>query len=377
MRDPGQQLDLLHMQTSRLAPVLYRDLALYLQVLRQELLPATRNAVLQLLVHQAPSAYLERSDAGRRSFHRFLERAIQRCGSLLTVEQLLALASVVEAEQRAEWLRQARRVVVEATEVRPPAPVQNGSVELSMQPPLDSPWIASGFTDPGSSSSQPGEETAAVVPMPARGDLPMLDAFLQLAAQPSERPAGASSGGEPAEPEDSEQHPGGSGEINDASFSLLVETGHLLPRQPQHLLAWWERLEQALSRRLRNLSHAVNTELMRSRFSTSLLPLSLLQAVLDGQVEPQAARANLLTLSVPVPSPQGGTLLETQALLLRPADLEETLPRLRQCRQRLEERRRQLRRMARQHRYWSGRARTMEVEQAWARDVAQTSRPRP
>ena len=48
-------------------------------------------------------------------------------------------------------------------------------------------------------------------------------------------------------------------------------------------------MELALGRRLRNLYHAINVELLRGGVGRSLLPVSLLDAVLDGQLETMAA----------------------------------------------------------------------------------------
>ena len=156
-------------------------------------------------------------------------------------------------------------------------------------------------------------------------------------------------------------------------------TGTQLPRDPLRQVAWWRQFDRALSRRLRNLSHALNVEMMRVGLAQGLLPLNLLDAVLEGQVEALPAPANLLRLPLPLPFPNGGNIpTEVLALLLRPSDLEYEQPRLRTCRKRLEQRRRALRTMAKRYRTWQRRVTALEAEQQWFRDSAQLqTRPLP
>jgi hypothetical protein len=153
-------------------------------------------------------------------------------------------------------------------------------------------------------------------------------------------------------------------------------TGTQLPRDPLLQQRWWAHLDQALSRRLRNLSHAVNVELMRSGLAQGLLPLNLLDAVLQGQVDVLPAPMNLLRLPLPIPAAASGTApAEVLSLLVRSGDLEFQQPKLRTCRKRLEQRRRQLRTMAERYRYWQRRVSALEAEQQWLQDSAQPQNP--
>jgi hypothetical protein len=149
-----------------------------------------------------------------------------------------------------------------------------------------------------------------------------------------------------------------------------------VPQQPAALLRWWEALDQALQRRLRNLSHAINLELLRLGLTRSLLPINLLDAVLEGQIEAMPAPANLLRLSMPF-APEGmAAPLEAVGLLLRSSDLEFDQARLRTLRRRLERRRQDVRKMAQQHRHWQRRAQALEAEQQWLQD-SRTNLPAP
>jgi hypothetical protein len=140
-----------------------------------------------------------------------------------------------------------------------------------------------------------------------------------------------------------------------------------IPTDPQVLLEWLEGVERALVRRLRNLSHAVNVELLRSGLCRSLLPTSLLQAALQGQLEPQPAPANLLRLQVPL-APDAGGEIDSVALLLRLADLELDQPRLRTCRSRWHRHRQEVRRMAERHRRLQRHYQRLEAERLWHQD---------
>jgi hypothetical protein len=133
-------------------------------------------------------------------------------------------------------------------------------------------------------------------------------------------------------------------------------------------------VEAALSRRLRNLSHAINVELLRVGLSGSLLPVSLLDAVLAGQLEPQPAPPNLLRLRLPFPADDASPL-QVMAVLLRSVDLELEEPRLRTCRRRLQQHRQEVRRMAQQFQRLQRRREAHEAEQLWLRDRHESLSP--
>jgi hypothetical protein len=142
-----------------------------------------------------------------------------------------------------------------------------------------------------------------------------------------------------------------------------------LPKDPLTLLRWLDGMGLALSRRLRNLSHALNVELLRAGLSHGLLPVNLLDAVLDGALEPEAAPANLLRLQLPFRPPEGEGPLQAMAVLLRCPDLELEEPRLRTCRRRLQQHRQEVRRMARQYRLLQRRLQAQEAERLWLQDI--------
>jgi hypothetical protein len=75
---------------------------------------------------------------------------------------------------------------------------------------------------------------------------------------------------------------------------------YLLPTRPDALLHWMQSMDLALSRRLRNLSHAVNVQMLKAGLAQALLPISLLEAVQRGQMETQPTATNVLRIRLPL-----------------------------------------------------------------------------
>ncbi len=347
LQDVRQQLDRFGEQLQGTNPELYRDLALYLQVLRDGLLNSVQQACFHLATRFYPDRYCGLEPHQRQALHAELQELVRRASSLLTVEQVAQLAGQTARERQLrrrqrqqEWLAQLRKVSEE--HAPPPAPEPDGSIHLQVGLPIslghwqpDSPLGTESAAEEGAdggAASDPGAELEAL--LDANGES-LLDALLE-AAPSSTVPAPWDSAG--------------------------------LPGNPLALLVWLDGFEQALARRLRNLSHAINVELLRAGLCPSLLPLSLLQAALQGQLEPLPAPANLLRLQVPL-SPEAGGELESAAVLLRLADLELEQPRLRTCRSRWQRHRQEVRRMAEQQRRLQRRLQTLEAERLWHQDI--------
>lgn len=327
-------------------PLLYRHLALYLQVLREVLPGRVDQACFHLATQVEPPRYGALPATHRRHLHSRIHALVKRCLALLTVEQLSGLAAQMHRQEQKRRRQERRRVLEHLAfaqdDGQPPAAVQGGaataaeaagSVRLELAPPAVPPWHGMGL---------PGEEQA--------------------------EPAGEQTAGSPL-PEGA-----GAGPAEDADGSPSLWQDARLPQDPEQRLRWLEGMELALSRRLRNLSHGLNVELLRAGISSSLLPVNLLDAVLAGQLETLTAPSNLLRLQIPFGLPQGADPFEVMAVLLRCADLEMEEPRLRTCRRRLEQHRRDLRTMAREFRRLQRRLRKRQAETLWLEDIRR-SRP--
>lgn len=510
-------------------PALYRDLALYLQVLRAGLPQAVLQASFHLATQVVPARYTALDTAERLGLQRRLQQLVQRCNALLTVEQLIVLARQVRAEQQRLRRREQRRLLAamaaaagedpeESHDHDTPGPsgdgsgqdsgqtmgLPRGSVQLGMDLPLSADLFAAGLPGlsglsglaaltsgseekggraagygggnaaeeddadddtahrghhgPDSADADGGQSNEArgfdMRGYNAQGDDDAdeddtdADALIDADAEAddlgdddadtggvgpddddegrdagdrshsrhrnrsgghqgsgsqgdraaSQAASGFDAGGEPAHvfqalfamaseamgrlPASArDADDGDDQDLNDDSEGSAVsasasstdpdddsEPPYLLPRQPLELLHWWGAFDLALQRRLRNLSHAINLELLRLGLTRSLLPASLLDAVLRGQIEALPAPANLLRLSLPFSTDGMSAPMEALGLLLRGPDLEAEQPRLRTCRRRLEERRSELRTVARNYRHWQRRTLALEAEQQWLQD---------
>lgn len=349
LQEVRRQLDRGCDQLRESNPGHYRDLALYLQVLREVLPEAVEQSCFHLATRFHPQRYCELPTDQRRRLHQRRAALVQQASSLLTVEQLGQLAGRLAAgrqQQQRDLLDQLHLPARgELTLEQEP----EGSVRLGLDLPVDLSW--SELPSLMAAEPAPGGDATG-------GDAPDSDGAeaLEWRDEPGARPPGDS---EPAAPPQTAPPPWDS---------------PLLPADPRALLSWLDGAEQALVRRLRNLSHALNVELLRSGLSRALLPVTLLEAALRGQVEPLAAPANLLRLQLPVTHPSGNQL-ESVAVLLRPADLELEHPRLRSCRARLQRHRQEVRRMADQHRRLQRRLQALEAERLWHQDNPRSPQP--
>ncbi|MEB3170458.1 MAG: hypothetical protein VKK43_03705 [Synechococcaceae cyanobacterium] len=386
---------------------LYRHLALYLQVLRQVLPVRVERAVFHLATQVQPRRYARLPPEDRFQLHHRLRSLVHRCTSLLTVEQLVSLAAQMARERERQEQRERQRLLQrftsgpsegEVLDLGPPsgspamvaAPgaagsgataMPEGSVNLDGTRPFSATLLQSFAASIGAGSATP--PSAAGQPPAVEGDLEATEALREGVLEALEALQG-----DLAENEPGGDHPDDDADSPPPSMAGLPLPPLLqrlmgappnrlrpgdpwrdgrLPDDPLLLLRWLEGVEQALNRRLRNLSHAINVELLRSGLTGSLLPVSLLDGVLAGQIEVQPAPPNLLRLQLPFPAEDASPLL-VMAVLLRRVDLELEEPRLRTCRRRLQQHRQEVRRMAQQFRRLQRRREAHEAEQLWLQD---------
>ena len=397
MRDEAQrQINLLLQQQEELAPELYRDLALYLQVLREGLLHAVQQACFHLVTQVVPERYNQLPAERRQAFQARLKDLVQRTGTLLTVEQLMGMAA---QRQRREHRRQQQRkqrllnallhgdgdstvehdaaaadsTAAGAAPTSAAAPA--GSVNLSLDLPVSADLFDRGV--PGLAPPSSGPQADETAELQTTAEQQLLQSLMQMAAEGLQQPR--SGGNEDSRQEEAAETGADEADAPEAFPELELDsrvTAPNLPRDPLLQLRWWTHFDRALRHRLRNLSHAVNVEMLRVGLAQGLLPINLLDAVLDGQVEVLPAPANLLRLPLPVGSVMGAAVpTEVLTLLLRCSDLEYEQPRLRTCRKRLEQRRRALRTMAKRYRSWQRRLSALEAEQQWFQDSGLSSTP--
>ena len=375
--DPDEQLARLRSLCRLRSIAIYREQALYLQILRDELEPALRQALFSLISETDPLRFSQLPEANRTRFHAAVQRLINRCSVLLTVEQQMHLAGQMQKEQLRRHTRASQQMLQELSEAaeqqggetdqhQPPASgPARGSVELSLIPPLDQPQRFGFPPRPAAQQQPPPQQQPPSQQQPPQhqpsppergeadssadqGDMDVLRSLFQLAGEALQQQVG--SAGVPL--------PGGA---DDAS----ADNANLLPTMPDALLQWMEAMDLALSRRLRNLSHAVNVQLLRSGMAQALLPVTLLEAVLSGQIETQSAPSNLLRLRLPLAMGDLDPGMDVLCVLLRSSEFEFDSHRLRRCRRRLRDQHRELLKMVRQQRHWERRCLDREARNPW------------
>ena len=355
--DPDLQLERLADRCRSLSPSIYREQALYLQIVRDHLSRAVRTAIKHLLCDLDLDSQIRRGD-GLQSFHLRVDSLVQRTSSLITIEQLLVTADRLRADVQRSRLLQIQAL---ANAAEPPVSEEPSyEVHLGLSLPLDRPDLVDGLL-PSSRSSDEGDggdaqPTSKAVP-PSAQEPTELDLLRSLFAM----------AGESMEARETHQ-----GESVDSMQPLevferreLSSSDQLMPSLPSDLLTWMSGIDAALSRRLRNLSHALNVELMRSGIIRSLLPIQLLEAAINGQVPSQSAQSNLLKLQLPLAVTTDEQSLDSHCLLLRSSELEFDHYALRRCRERIQRQRRYLSTLVVKERHWQRRSSTREVQTHW------------
>ena len=363
----ARQLKELESQLLASNPKLENHLALYLQVLRDGLLAAVQQACFHLATQVYPDRYGGLEPSSRQLLHRRLVQLAERTNGLLSLERVVGHAAQIARQQQRERRSQRRRVLdsiaefgAEQEEGPEQGPEQGsdkgpeGSVHLGMALP-----ISSDFLTPRGERPQPAG--------PAESD-----------------GEGEGDGDRDGNGESDGEGDGDGGQ--DSMLAVLAEAfqdwqgkvppsaptpwdGEGLPTTPDQLLAWIGGFELALSRRLRNLSHALNGELLRLGISRTVVPLNLLDAALAGELELVEAPVNLLRLPLPLGMEPDLGRIEAMAVLLRPADLELELAKLRTCRTRIQQHVQEVRRMAQHYRRTQRRVQALEAEQLWLQDI--------
>lgn len=344
-----QSLGAIQARLDQQIPQLYRDLALYLQVLRDVLPASLDQAGSHLATQVNPQAYNRLRSGERAHLHSRLKGLMGRCSSFLTVEQLLNLATQMAHERHRLAQRDQTRFLDGLSghgdsPSSPPGamgsePLPMGSIQLQLRPPLGEDPFPSPLGSLPVMADEQDEDTG--VPFPG----------LRLSAEVLA----------------ALEHPRFTPEVPWSSGQL--------PRDPVALLQCLEAWEVALSRRLRNLSHSVNLEMARAGLMVAAVPVPLLDAVLSGQIEPLGAPANLLRLPM---APQGAAIFPhlPMGVLLRTVDLELEQPRLRTCRRRLLQHRQEIHKMAETAHRLQRRLQAHHAQRLWRHD-SQLNPPKP
>ncbi|WP_066906338.1 hypothetical protein [Synechococcus sp. MIT S9504] len=362
--DPGVQLARLQERCNSLAPLLYREQAQYLELVRRILPIAVKAAIRHLLCSLSP---LQRASLSERQtlLQQRIDALVQRASSMITIEQLLVLAARLQDEERRSRIQQFQNLADRSSSSVEPAVTEAPSpgIELGLDLPLERPDLLEGLlpNDPRSTADDlvdrsDVKETQSLTSADSGSEMSELEILRSLFVM----------AGESLEQGESSQELQGGPEPDESHLDPLAQSSdQLMPSTASGLLSWMDSVDSALIRRLRNVSHAVNVELMRAGVTRSLLPIQLLDAVNSGQLPSQSAPSNVLRLTLPLSMVVDDQAIDTACILMRPSELEFDDHALRRSRSRLRLQRRDLGTLLLKERHWQRRASVREVQNHW------------
>ena len=395
---PAEQLGYLEIQSKKFSPEVYRAYALYLQNVRKYLKGSTLKLVLNLLKernkYQSIAADLKTQDFLKQNINKLIDKT----NSLLTVEHLLDLSKQIDEELKLKKELAKNRLINSLKSEKEKTNEIEGSIELSISPPIENPesinqWLTPDFFEQGlgfehedsfypeadtdkeifeiEENTQDGNYDNQLINDENTESIPE-DQDLNNTSNPknSERDIFRSiflMASEAISPNKNNQNKKKiiprTEEVNTQDDSISDKS--LMPSNPLDLSIWINSIENALKRRLLNLSHAINVELLRAGVLDALLPINLLEAISQGHIEPQYAEPNLLKIRIPMQNSLFDQGMDITCILLRPSEFEYENPVLRRCRTLLKDRRSILSKMVRQYRHWQNRSVEEEAEKLW------------
>ena len=383
--DPLDQLKLLTEKCNKISSNLYRVNALYLEELRNFLPQAIRSSLFSLVTDQIRNGSGFSTIKSRRRFQLKIDQIVSNNISLLTIEHLNELARKIE-EENVRNINQAKDEMVNALkEKNNPGNFSSSnsidSIDISSLPPLENLSIIEGWNgelnSPYSIDNEIDYVTSKKDEVKSDNNEPRLeDGFMKdddnietLNIKGNEiellRSIFALADESTSNQLDSKDE-----DLNIATNSYVdLKNNRLLPQSPIGLYEWMLSIDTALSRRLRDLSHAINSELLRSGLVNTLVPLNILDAAMAGQLISSKSISNILTLKLPINSSFAPGGIDIDCLLITPSDLEFDNPRLRKNRTHIKYFQNVLLGMIKQQRYWQGRSLAEEVSKKWWKDT--------
>ncbi len=390
--EPVKQLELVNLKCISLGPDIYSSLAFYLELTRSILPKAIKDAIYQLIISNRNTLGPLNLDSDKDSFYERIDRTLSDNLSLLTIENLNAFADKLDKEKQKESYDLVNSLNESIDDLESKADLASSSiynsVDLSYTLPIDNnidltSWDShssqlNSFNfnyEDGRDKTNDNDGLAdesekldhdLVNAKTEKKDLDLLKSIFSLAGNIT------SPGKKILNRKNEFNSPNDEASLDND----IPEIDSLLPQSPQDLSHWLFTIDEALVRRLRNLSHLINMELIRVGIINSFLPTNLLDAVISGHVASINAPSNILRLRLPVSSASSNEI-DIECLLVRPSELEFDHIKLRQCRKKITQQRNILLKLVRQQRYWQSRSLAKEVREQWWKNsqVNQTKAP--
>ena len=384
--DPLEQLTLLKEKCNNISGKLYRVNSYYLDELRNTLPQVIRTSLFSLITQGGGDDFGFSTFSSRKRFQSKIDELVSDNISLITIEHLNELARKIDKEN----IRQLNNTKSEMANAmknknnsgKPEAFDHLKSINLSTIPPLEDLSVTEGwngelqapysiydeetyikstisesdFVDKNPDTEyevfQDNEKETDSLYLKSN-DLEILQSIFSLTDESN--PGGLDSKME------NPTHPSGS--------FVDQNMNRFLPQSPIGLYEWMISIDTALVRRLRDLSHSINTELLKSGLVNTLVPINILDAALSGQLISSKSLSNILTFKLPTNNSIASGGLDIDCLLITPSDMEFDNPRLRKNRTHIKHYQNVLLGMIKQQRYWQGRSIAEEVNKEWWKDT--------
>ncbi len=384
--DPIDQIQLLRDKCNNISTHLYKVNAIYLEELRNSLPQAIRTSLFTIITDQARNDFGFSTVRSRKAFQLKIDKLVSNNISLLTIEHLNELAKTIEKENIRHFDK-AKNELAQAIKTRDNAESKSfltagESINLSSTPPLDDLTIIDGWkaemqipysfdypddlhkskngkkeqiTNESNNEYEPLEDVEKKFDtFNLKGnEIDILQSIFALADESNANEVNSNK-------EDFSQIP---------ELENEQKNNRLLPENPIGLYEWMISIDNALVRRLRDLSHEINGELLRSGLVNTLVPLNILDAALAGQLTSNKSVSNILTIKLPINSSSGTGGIDIDCLLITHSDLEFDNARLRKNRTYIKHYQNVLLGMIKQQRYWQGRSLAEEVSKKWWKDT--------
>ncbi len=380
--DPLDQISLLKEKCDNLSPHLYRVFSFYLEEIRHVLPQTIRTTLFSLITDRLGDQFGYSTAGSRNTFQLKIDKLISDNLSLITIEHLTELAKKIDEENNLH-LNNAKDEMSNALHMSNDSEKLEAfsdvySINLSLTPPLENLSITEGWngelkapysienneaymksttpekkgliknTNNEYESLKDDDKISDAFNLKSN-DIEILQSFLALTDESNPNDLDSKS-------EDSSHM---------SNYSKGVRNIRFLPQSPIGLYEWMISIDTALVRRLRDLSHSINTELLKSGLVNTLVPINILDAALSGQLISSNSISNILTFKLPTNNPLASRGLDIDCLLITPSDIEFDNPRLRKNRTNIKHYQNVLMGMIKQQRYWQGRSIAEEVNKEW------------
>ncbi len=384
--DPLDQISLLKEKCNNISPYVYRVNSFYLEELRNFLPQTIKTTLFSLITDRLGDDFGFSTVSSRKTFQLKIDKLVSDNISLITIEHLTELAKKID-EENIRHFNNAKDQISNSLHMKNDSEKSESSsgassINISLIPPLENlsltegwngelkapysidekePYVKGKISDSEDIIKNTNNETSSF-----KDDLKNLDTFnlksneIEILQSIFSFTDESSLSELDSKTEDSSIAPNSCAEVKNNRF---------LPQSPTGLYEWMISIDAALVRRLRDLSHSINTELLKSGLVNTLVPLNILDAALSGQLISSKSISNILTFKLPTNNPLVSGGLDIDCLLITPSDMEFDNPRLRKNRINIKHYQNVLLGMIKQQRYWQGRSIAEEINKEWWKDT--------